>query len=213
MKTDTYKPLPAGTTTVAGVILAAGCGRRMGTAAGRPKQLLPFRGAPLLSHVMASARASRLAPLCLVLGHRAAEIEAQVELGGMAVVVNTDYGAGQAGSLVTGLARVRGRCSAAMFLLGDQPLVTADLIDTLIDAHEKKGAPVTVPTFEGRRGNPVILADSLFPEVMRLTGDTGARALFEAHWEEIQRVSVDDPAVLMDVDDPADYERLLTYEP
>ena len=202
----------AGATAVAGVILAAGAGRRMGTAAGRPKLLLPFRGAPLLSHVIASARASRLAPLCLVLGHRSAEVRRRVDLSGLTVAVNADYATGQAGSLAAGLARVRNRCSAAMFLLGDQPLVGAHLIDTLIEAHGRRPAAVTLLTFDGRRGNPVIVAARLFPEVMRLTGDTGARALFDAHRAEIQRVAVDDPAVLLDVDRPADYERLLTEE-
>jgi molybdenum cofactor cytidylyltransferase len=150
-----------------------------------------------------------LVPLCLVLGHRAAEIQATVDLEGVEVVVNANYASGQAGSLAAGLARVQSRCAAAMFLLGDQPLITPRLIDTLVRAHRKGTAAITLPVFQGRRGNPVIVAARRFPELLRLEGDTGARALFAAHRGEIQRVAVDDPTVLLDVDDPADYARLL----
>jgi molybdenum cofactor cytidylyltransferase len=201
-------PPPIHTTppsAVAGVILAAGLSRRMGGF----KPLLPFRGAPLLAHVLAAARTSGLAPLCLVLGHRSAEIQATVDLARTDVVVNSDYARGQAGSLKAGLEAVRSRCRAAMFVLGDQPLITAGLIDTLIEAYLERKAAITLPVFEGQRGNPVIIAARLFPELERLQGDTGARALFEAHRAEIHRVTVDDPAVLIDVDRPEDYARLV----
>jgi molybdenum cofactor cytidylyltransferase len=187
------------------VILAAGMSRRMGDF----KPLLPFRGAPLLDHVLEAAKASRLTPLCLVLGHRAVEIQSTLDPVGLDVVVNHDYAQGQAGSLIAGLKKIRTRCRAAMFLLGDQPLITARLIDTLIDAHRRQEAPITLPVYKGRRGNPVIVAARLFSDLERLRGDTGARALFGAHETEILRVAVDDPAVLIDVDCPADYARLI----
>ena len=199
---------PPAAGTVAGVILAAGRSRRMG----RFKPLLPFRGRPLLAHVLASARGSDLTPLCVVLGHRAAEVQAKVDLHGAEVVVNTEYSAGQAGSVAAGVVRVQSRCEAAIFLLGDQPLVTPRLIATLVRAHRRQTAAITLPVFKGRRGNPVIVAARLFPELLRLQGDTGARALFAAHEAEIQRVVVDDPAVRLDVDDPSDYADLLEME-
>lgn len=200
---------PQTTPPVAGVILAAGCGRRMGDRNGLPKQLLPFRGAPLLSHAIGHTRASLLAPICLVLGHQAAEIQAGVELSGVEVSINAEYEKGQAGSLITGLNSVASRCEAVMFLLGDQPLILAALIDRLIQAYGQKGAAITVPTSKGRRGNPVIIAASLFPELRQLSGDTGARVLFDAHADEIQAVPVEDPDILLDVDTPGDYKSLL----
>ena len=204
---------PCPPAAVAGVILAAGRGRRMkmriGGRTGALKQLLPFRGAPLISHVVHHARASQLEPVCLVLGHRAAEVQAQVELTGVEVVVNANYEDGQAGSLIAGLNSVASRCTAVMFLLGDQPLISAALMDRLIEAHRQTQAAITLPTFEGRRGNPVIVAASRFTELRQLTGDTGARVLFDAHAAEIQAVAVHDPAVLLDVDTPGDYADLL----
>jgi molybdenum cofactor cytidylyltransferase len=204
MKLISIETVSSSTATIAGVILAAGMSRRMGGF----KPLLNFRGMPLLAHVLAGARASGLAPLCLVLGHRATEIQAQLDLAGMDVVVNGDFAQGQAGSLKAGLKAVRSRCQAAMFLLGDQPLITGRLIDTLIEAHLEGKAAITLPVFEGQRGNPVIVAARLFPELERLRGDTGARALFKAHETEILRVTVDDAAILIDVDYPADYARM-----
>jgi molybdenum cofactor cytidylyltransferase len=209
---DDTMPIPVESTpptAIAGVILAAGMSRRMGSL----KVLMPFRGKPLLAHVLDAARTSRLAPLCLVIGHRAAEVQAKVDPAGLDVVVNNDYARGQAGSLIAGLKKIRARCRAAMFLLGDQPLVNAGLIDTLIDAHREQAAAITLPVFKGRRGNPVIVAARLFDELERLRGDTGARALFAAHETEILRVVVNDPAVLMDVDCPADYAKLNKIEP
>jgi molybdenum cofactor cytidylyltransferase len=199
---------PPAAGAVSGVILAAGRSRRMGCF----KPLLPFRGRPLLEHVLAAARESDLTPLCVVLGLRAAEIQAEVDMDGVEVVVNTEFAAGQAGSLAAGLIQVESRCTAAMFLLGDQPLVTPRLIDSLIHAHRRRTAAITLPIFQGRRGNPVIVAARLFPELLRIEGDTGARALFAAHESEIQRVAVEDPAVLLDVDHPSDYDRLLAME-
>ncbi|MDJ0784944.1 MAG: nucleotidyltransferase family protein [Desulfosarcinaceae bacterium] len=207
MTTDPSSPF-APPTAVAGVILAAGRGRRMGTFGDRPKLLLPLRGAPLIGHVVQSARASRLAPLCIVLGHHAEEIRAAVDLTGLTVAVNHDAAAGQSGSLIRGLDAVGARCAAVMFLLGDQPLIGPRLIDTLIDAHQRRDPAITLPVFAGRRGNPVIVAARLFPELRRLRGDTGARALLKAHEGETQRVTVDDAAVRVDVDTPEDYARL-----
>ncbi len=193
---------------VAGVVLAAGSGLRMG----RIKQLLPFRGAPLLAHVVASARGAGLQPVVVVLGHCAAWIHREVDLAGTRVVVNPDYRRGQSTTLIRGLEALPPACPAALFLLGDQPLISAELIARVLAGYRLTRAPVVLPTFRGRRGNPVLIDRSLFDRLARLTGDEGARGLFQDCAGQIQRIAVDDPGIHLDVDTWQDYQDLLALE-
>ncbi len=189
---------------IAGIILAAGSGSRMG----RTKQLLPFGNTSLLGRVVEQARKAQLHEIIVVLGHDSGRICRSVDLSGTAVVLNSAYAKGQSTSLVKGLAHVSPVCDAAMFLLGDQPLVTPGLINHLIHAFDLSGAPIVIPSCLGIRGNPVIIARSLFVRLKSLTADTGARVLFEEFKDLIFEVAVEDEGVLEDVDTTADYERL-----
>ena len=189
---------------VAGIVLAAGCGSRMG----RVKQLLPFKGVPLLAHAVASARDSALEPVIVVLGHHAGLIRREVDLGGTRIVVNPDYRAGQSSSLQKGLEAVPPACAAALFLLGDQPLISPALIARIIGRYRRTSAPVVVPTFKGRRGNPVLIARSLFHLLAGLTGDRGGRGVFQAVSHRIETVPVEDPGIHLDVDTWQDYLKL-----
>jgi molybdenum cofactor cytidylyltransferase len=190
-----------------GVLLAAGLSSRMG----RPKQLLDWRGRPLVRHVAEAALASRLAGLVVVLG---AEAEAaRAALVGLAGAVETaecaDYHTGQAASLRCGLGALPAAATAAMVLLVDQPLVGPELINRLVAAFEE--APevlAVVPRHQGRRGNPVLIAAGLFAELLTLQGDVGARVLLERHAAQVRWLDVDDPAVLIDADTPEAFARL-----
>jgi molybdenum cofactor cytidylyltransferase len=97
--------------------------------------------------------------------------------------------------------------SAALFPLADQPGVTSAVIDALIERHRSTLAPVIWPEHGGRRGNPVLFDRVTFPQLMRLTGDTGGRPVLQAHDAQAERVPVSDPGVLFDIDTPEDYAR------
>ena len=185
--------------TVAAVVLAAGTSSRM---APHHKLLVPDRtGKPMIARVVDNALSSRARPILVVLGHRAEEVRAA--LGGRPVgyVTAADYAAGLAESLKAGLAAVPEEAAAALVLLGDMPLVTGRMLDRLIDAFDPdEGRAIVVPTHQGRQGNPVLWGRAYFPEILALSGDTGARALLARHAEQVAEIDMPDDAVLRDFD-------------
>lgn len=189
---------------VAGIILGAGRSTRMG----RTKQLLPWQGSTILGQVLGQARRSCLAPLIVVLVHDAERITQKVDLVGAKVVVNPDFARGQGTSLRAGLEGLPQGAEAALFLLGDQPLVTASVIDRILREYRSQKAGIIIPLYQGQRGNPVLIDRSLFPELMRLQGDTGARVLFEEHADLVREVAVAEQGVLQDIDTWEEYQKL-----
>lgn len=190
-----------------GVLLAAGLSSRMG----QPKQLLFWRGRPLVRHVAEVALASRLAGLVVVLGAEAVAARAAlVGLNGAVQTVQCDaFAEGQAASLRCGLAALPAAATAAVVLLVDQPLVSPALIDRLIAAFQADpGALAVVPRHGGRRGNPALVAASIFAELRALEGDRGARELLERRAAAVRWLDLDDPAVVLDADTPEAFERL-----
>ncbi|MFN2358739.1 MAG: NTP transferase domain-containing protein [Desulfotignum sp.] len=189
---------------VAGIILAAGCGSRMGTT----KQLLPLGNTTILGRVIAIAKASMLDDIVLVLGFAAGSIRAALDLDGIRVVENPDWEKGQSFSLAAGLSTLSGHTAGALFLLGDQPLVSVHTINQLVSAFQATDHWILVPRFKGKRGNPVLVANPLFFHLTCPAGDAGARILFQEYKTRTQSVAVADAGILKDVDTPADYRDL-----
>jgi molybdenum cofactor cytidylyltransferase len=186
---------------VAAVVLAAGGSKRFG----RPKQLLPWEGDTLLGHVVDVALASGAEPVVVVLGHQADACRAALDGRPVGLVVNPDWAEGQSTSVRAGLAALPANVSGALFPLVDQPGITPDVINALIQRHQATLAPVVWPEYQGRRGNPVLFDRDIFPHLARLKGDTGGRPVLQAYAPHAERVAVFDPGVLFDIDTPDDY--------
>ncbi len=195
---------------LSGIILAAGASSRMG----RPKQLLPLRGRPLLQCVLDEAIASRLDEIVLVLGHRADEIREALALpegSRVRAVMNADWARGQSTTLRLALRSANPTAAAAAILLGDQPGVEAALIDRVAQAFLDAGLPAARPVYsraDGGRipGHPVFLARRIWSEVDKLGGDEGARALLAARADWLLEVPVEgEPPA--DIDTWEDYQR------
>ena len=193
---------------VSAVILAAGTSTRMG----RAKQLLPLGETTVLASTIGNVRSAGLVEIVLVLGASAEAIRQQLPqplLESVKVVINHNYGQGMASSLREGLSHVSPQCDAALIILGDQPFIQPQTLHRIMDGYRGARAQIVIPTFQGNRGNPVLLDRSVFSAVMALQGDTGCRAIFPNHLSAILKVEVEDPGILLDIDSQDDYERLM----
>ncbi len=207
------------TQTTAAIILAAGSSSRMG--AGRHKLLLPLAGRPVLVHVIDATLASQASPIIIVLGHQAKRVYAHlspyVEYPHITIVENPDYLQGMSTSMHMGLRRLMANeqtsstsmVDSALIMLGDQPLITPQMIDTLIATRRIMGLRIVAPLYDGKRGNPVLFDASLFVELLTTTGDEGGRSVIERHRQELATVEVNDPMANYDVDTWEAYQRLL----
>jgi molybdenum cofactor cytidylyltransferase len=189
---------------VGGILLAAGASSRLG----QPKQLLDFRGKPLVRHVAEQALASRLRHLLVVVGNQAAAVREALAGLEVQIVENPAYLQGQSTSLRAGLLAFPRELSAALVLLVDQPLVDAALIDHLIGLYEESRAPIVAPQFGGRRGNPVLFDRSIIPELLTVVGDTGAREIISRHRDRLATLELPDDRAFLDVDTWDDYRRV-----
>jgi molybdenum cofactor cytidylyltransferase len=191
---------------VAALILAAGASTRMG----RPKQTLPFRGSTLLRRVAEQAVASTASRVFAVLGANAAVVAPALHDLPVELIWNPDWAEGQAASVRTGVRYLLERApetAAVLFLLSDQPFVSAMTIDLLIATHRRTGARIVANEQDGRLGVPALFSSPFFDELIRLQGDAGARHLLRAHAGEAVGLFL--PGAELDVDTPADYARLV----
>ncbi|MBW2270802.1 MAG: nucleotidyltransferase family protein [Deltaproteobacteria bacterium] len=193
---------------LSGVVLAAGFSRRMG----RPKQLLPLRGRPLLQHALDAAAASCLDEIVLVLGSGAPQALEVLEFPDgtpVRVAVNEEPSAGQSSSLRLGLRSADSRAAAAAILLGDQPQMTGELIDRVATAFLTSETPVLRPVYSGPHGNlvpghPVLLARRIWPEVETLRGEEGMRSMLARRPEWLTELPLEGEP-LRDIDNWEDY--------
>jgi molybdenum cofactor cytidylyltransferase len=198
---------PRGIARVGAIILAAGNSTRMG----KVKQSLPLGHGTVLTQTIANVRGAEVNEIVLVLGASAEIIHRQLPLPllkGLKVVVNHAYVEGMSSSLRAGISALDQHSEAALIILGDQPFIRSQTMDQVIRAYRRDQAQIVIPSFQGSRGNPVLLDRSVFSEVMALEGDTGCRAIFGNHLEGIVKVEVEDEGILLDIDDPDDYNRL-----
>jgi len=184
---------------ITAVVLAAGRSTRMG----RNKLREPLGGKAMVRHAVEAALASSAESVIVVTGHEAEQVRGA--LAGLLVrfVHNPAYGEGLATSLRAGLAAVPAEAGGMVVLLGDMPRVSAPLIDGLVERFRTvPKAAAVVPVAGGRRGNPVLVGRKLFPALLRLSGDAGARRLLEEAGDAVVEMPVDDDGVLIDIDTP-----------
>jgi xanthine dehydrogenase accessory factor len=171
---------------------------------GRPKPLVRLGERTFLDHVLAAVRGSSVSDVVVVVGDHADEIRRAVHGPRVKVVENRDYAQGLSSSLKAGLRSLPSGTSHVLIVLADQPFVEASTLDALIARAGSGDGRIFIPTYRGVRGNPVAFDVALAPDVQRIEGDVGCRAMFPDHPGDIREVPVDDPGTLVDVDTPAE---------
>lgn len=195
---------------VAGIILAAGESKRFG----QPKQLLDWKGEPFVRAVAKTALEAGLSPVLIVTGANAEQVQQAIADLRITPINNEEWKRGQGSSIKAAikspLLHSDRRIGAAIFLLTDQPQVTASILRALVEKHAEGLYPVVAPIVMDQRANPVLFDRATFPDLLTLEGDVGGRAIFHKH--RVEYLPWHDDRLLLDVDTPEMYQRLLSDE-
>ncbi|MBE0671254.1 MAG: putative selenium-dependent hydroxylase accessory protein YqeC, partial [Anaerolineales bacterium] len=191
----------------AGIILAAGQATRYGF----PKQLLEWKSKPFVRCVAETALQAGLWPVVVITGFYSTEVESCLKDLPVEMIHNPEYLQGQSTSIKTGVAALPQKVGSTLFLLADQPQIPTDVIRALMETHTKELDPIIAPlVLEERRANPVLFDRVTFPDLMQLTGDIGGRAIFSKY--KVEYIPWHDDILLLDIDKPEDYQKLIDIE-
>lgn len=183
---------------VAAMVLAAGQSNRAGSV---NKLLAQLDGKAMIARVVDAVCGSAVTPVVVVIGYEHQHLEAALRGRSLRFVRNPAYAKGLSTSLRCGIEAMPDDASGVLVCLGDMPGVRAHDLGRLIAAFDPcAGRAICVPTFDGKRGNPVLLAKRFFAEMEALEGDAGARRLIDAHHELVWEVEMDNDGVLRDID-------------
>jgi molybdenum cofactor cytidylyltransferase len=190
---------------LAAVILSGGASTRMGS----PKALLPYQGRPFLEHLLEVTKQPNIGLRRVVLGADADPIAKAVRLEPQELVVNEEWEKGQLSSVQAALRSLPPGTDGILLCLIDHPLISAALIQDLIEAFYRSKKPIVLPVYEGRRGHPVIFSASLYEELLCAPFEKGARAVVWAHPGEIEEMRTNEEGCVLNLNDPETMIRVI----
>lgn len=188
------------------LILAAGSSSRMG----KPKQLLEFEGGTLLSHIAKVVCQSNLHPIIVVLGANENSIRNSLDASQLDIVTNENWETGMASSIVKGILYIKEKypnVDGVMIVVADQPYLNETQMHQLIDSHNKTGLPIAACSYAGSIGTPALFHESVFPELLALNGDIGAKKIIEKRMPNVATINFDKGVI--DIDTKEDYLNLI----
>lgn len=188
--------MKASPTPVSAILLAAGEARRMGTL----KQLMPLGETTMLEQTLDNLLGSTASEVVVVLGHRAEEIRKRVASRPIKVVINPRYHQGMGTSIAAGLQFIDSQAAAVMLVLADQPFVDSQTINRLIAEFSRHHKGIAIPTYQGKRGHPLIFSLKYKAQLSSLEGDIGGREIVKEHADDVLEVPVDCEGVIIDID-------------
>lgn len=195
---------------ISAIVLAAGLSTRMGTL----KQLLPYGERTVIEQVVSVLQSCSIDEIIVVLGHRGSEIRATLAPYAVRTTVNSRYHEEMLTSIQQGWCEVSSGAEAVMHVLGDQPHLPASIVEQLIAAQRVQPNGIIIPSFNNRRGHPILIPAHYRAEIAALGATATMRDFMNAHIAEIAHLAVASDSILRDMDTPADYQReLATYQP
>jgi molybdenum cofactor cytidylyltransferase len=176
---------------------------------GRDKALLTYRGRTFLESIITTLREAGIERVAVVLGHHAAEIQRAVDLRDVEVTINHDYRLGQTSSLQAGVRALSAPdLDAFVLCLVDHPAIPPRVVRLLTQRFCEGAAPLVIPTLQGQRGHPVLIARELFDDLLALSATEGANTVLRKYRSAAQLVEVQEAGILLDIDDAEAYRRL-----
>lgn len=188
------------------IVLAAGMSRRMGA----QKLLLPFGGKTVISHIVDQIAGSAIDKIIVVAGDESDKVREQLSGRDVSIVINPDCGAEMLSSVRCGIRALPEGCGCVLAALGDQPGITSELIDEMVNAFKAAGKGILAPVCQGKRGHPILFSSRYCNEILTRYDDIGLRGLAQTHADDVFELNVSSPAVLCDMDWPDDYKRELS---
>jgi len=193
---------------IATVILAAGRGERMG----RLKQLLPWGKDVLLGRTISVYREAGAGPILVVVGHEKERIMERLADFEVIWVENRAYLEGMSSSVKAGVRALPPGTEAVLLALGDMPFIKPETVRQILQVFQERRPPIIVPVFREKTGHPVLVAREFFPQLLQVSADMGARQVIRDNPQSVYHLPVEDAGILIDVDEPAAYERLRPEE-
>ncbi len=190
---------------ISAIVLAAGESRRMG----RQKVLLPFGDSTVLEEIVTAIEQSKVGRGVVVTGHQPEAVASLLVGRRLDAIHNTAYAQGMLGSIRAGMRALPDDTRGVMLFLGDQPQVSVPLIDHLCGTFQPGCGQLCVPTYNGRRGHPLLFDRSYEDEILNDFDEVGLRGLLQRHEAKVCPIPWDDETVLTDLDTPEDYVRAL----
>ncbi len=190
---------------ISAIILTAGSSTRFGD---KNKLLKPFMDSSILGQVVKTITNLPIAEVILVTGFENDKIAEAIKKSNVHIIHNREFQTGMASSIKCGISAASRKTEGYIICLGDMPYITEDYIKKLLDSFIDSKAPsIIVPTFEGKRGNPVLFSKIFTDDLLRIQGDNGAREVIDKHSDSIIEVQIRKETYFFDVDTLADYDK------
>ncbi|WP_455368568.1 nucleotidyltransferase family protein [[Eubacterium] cellulosolvens] len=191
---------------ISGILLAAGESKRMG----KPKLLLNLGKSNIINNTIENLLKSKILELVIVLGHEAKKIEDSILAQDKRIkfVLNENYSEGMSTSIKCGVLAASKQSEAFLIALGDQPLISPKITNSLIEKYQTSGVGIVTVAHQSMRGHPVIISRKYFQEILALNGDIGARELLKHYSDDTTSFSIESSEQFLDIDRTQDYEEL-----
>ncbi len=189
------------TDDIAAIVLAAGESRRMG----RPKMLLPFKGKPMITHVIENIRKAGIENISVVIGAEKEKLPALLKELSVNFCINNEYQQGMLSSVICGIRSLPENVMAIFVFPGDQPLISTDTITNILQKRNSSGKGIFIPVYGNRRGHPVLIDARYRARILDLDPHEGLRSLAALYPDDVCEVETNDPGILKDFDTYEEY--------